>query len=200
MLAGPFKQRRLLQEYLRERIRPTQVGKPAEIAVAGTKLRAALDRQGRKMCICGQVAGCAGFRQQRPKNPPMLHARYQQDHHGLRDPRINHGERLLGSQCAWQNALARRDPDEAEDHRPRQRDWLVTRQCPLEPRLRPQVVDAVPVDGVEEKIEIDDLHGGYFRSASLRAISSSSRAPAIANALSRLSERAGGPMANAGQR
>lgn len=71
---------------LGERIGRVQPGKPREIGVAGAELGAALDGHRCYVRVSSQVAGSAGFLEQRAQDQPMLRAGPQQHDNRLRDP------------------------------------------------------------------------------------------------------------------
>ncbi len=111
----------------------------------------------------------------------------------LGKPSVHDTKGLSGIQWPRENARTGRYPQEPENHDPRKGDRLVCGKCTLQPGLGRSVAGAVLVDRVQQNVDVDDLHTGYFLSVSFRAISSSSRESARASALSR--DRSGTPRA-----
>ena len=127
----------------------------------------------------------------------MLLAGIQHHDRWLGKPFVHDTKGVSGIQWPRENARTGRYPQEPEDYDPRKGDRLVRGKCTLQPGLGRSVAGAVSIDRVQQNVDVDDLHTGYFLSANFRAISSSSRESARASALS--SGRSGAPMAKVAQ-
>lgn len=104
-----------------ERIKP----KPAEtleVCVEGAECRAVLDRERCKMGVRGEITGSLGAHQESAKNRKVTTGRMQNARSLVREPRLNHRDRIFHREGFWENSAASRETNKSKESHPREAD------------------------------------------------------------------------------
>ncbi len=125
----------------------------------------------------------------------------QNPHTGDRQPTVHNLQGLVWRQGLSQDSGMGGDAEKSEKHNPWQPDRLDPGKHRLQPFAGPDMMGTVGIDGVQQKIEVDEFQGRYLRLSSSPAVSVSSKAPASARALSRsIPDDTGTPIWTTGHR
>ena len=128
-----------------------------------------------------QVAAGAQRKQEVAQHLSVAGAWMDYGHRGLFEPGIHDVEGSFDSEWFWEHIRSCRQTKESEEDNPRKANCFRSGKRGLPPRFRFGVPRRIFIDGVDEEVDVNEDH---LRSASLRVISSSSMASAMASALS----------------
>jgi len=130
---------------------------PGKIAVGRAEFRPALDGERSEMRVGRQIPGRSGVGQQAAEETPVFVARVEYHDRLLHQPSINCCQRLIRRQRIRKNLRMGGDSEKTQEHHPRQRHGFVGRERAFEPGLGTLMLNGIPVDCVQQQVQIDEL-------------------------------------------
>lgn len=164
--------------------------KPRKVSISCVEHRFVLDGESSQMGIHDEGACDLSLPEERKQDDGMLLARLQQAHTRLGKPVFDGLESLFDRERIGEQTCVSCDSQKREEARPRQADWLRTRESLLDPPPSLKVEWAREIVSVDDEVGVDQNHGAssFSSNPSIWSKSKPGRAPrALAGTLKRTS-------------